>query len=476
MAIRVLRAGLFGTACAAYFTGVLAAGAAASGPDVQTPQVGKPPVSKPRISKPGVEAHHPIAVSDILPAEAPQSAVEKPAVKKPSASKPRPVARHPIAVSDMQPLDPNKLRSWTPEEKQIGFRTLERIFPGHLAKRGQQVSSLPKAAKPLALSFTHGGEAWDVDRFMKANDIAGLLVLRDGRIVLERYALGFSENQRWASFSLAKSITSTLVGAAVAQEHIKSVDDPVTRYLPALSGTAYDGVTLRQLLTMTSGTEWTPDSTDPKSNAARYLHIARGKESHQTLLGIAGGLSRIHAPGTVFNYNTAETGLLAEAISAATGKRFDRYLSDTLWAPLGMEQDAFVGFRSMEAGADAFAGSAMAASLRDYGRFARFMLEGGRINGRAVLPQGWMKEATTATTASRAKNHRYGYQWWLYDDGRYEAMGAYGQFIHIDPRHNLAIVTLSAWPEVTNASRAAAQQAFHAAVIRAASTPKARKG
>ncbi|HEY4546677.1 MAG TPA: hypothetical protein VIG90_09665, partial [Pedomonas sp.] len=204
MAIRVLRAGLFGTACAAYFTGVLAAGAAVSGPDVQKPQVGKP-----QISKPGVEAHHPIAVSDILPADASQSAVEKPAVSKPpSASKPRPVARHPIAVSDIQPLDPNKLRSWTPEEKQIGFRTLERIFPGHLAKRGQQVSSLPKAAKPLALSFTHGGEAWDIDRFMKANDVAGLLVLRDGRIVLERYALGFSENQRWASFSLAKSITS----------------------------------------------------------------------------------------------------------------------------------------------------------------------------------------------------------------------------------------------------------------------------
>lgn len=387
----------------------------------------------------------------------------------PEASKPRAVARHPIIVSDIKPLDANAIRSWTPQEKQIGFRSLERVFPGHLAKRGQQVSRLPLAPVSWAPTFSHNGKTWSVDSFMAANSVSGLLVLHRGRIVLERYALGFSQKQRWASFSLAKSITSALVGAAVAQGHIKSLDESLTRYLPELRGSAYDGVTLRQLLTMTSGVNWTPNPADPASDAARYMHVPSGKGQPPTLFGIAEGLTRIHAPGTVFNYNTLETGLLAEVIRAATGKRLDRYLSDTLWMPLGMEQDAFVGFRSREAGADAFAGSAMAASLRDYGRFARFMLAEGSINGKAVLPEGWVKDATTASAASRAKGHRYGYQWWLYDDGRYEAMGAYGQFIHIDPRHDLAIVTLSAWPDVTVAERAAAQQAFHAAVIRMAS-------
>ena len=387
-------------------------------------------------------------------------------------ARPKPDARHPIAITDALPLDPNSIRTWTAEEKRIGFRNMENIFPGHRAKRGQQVSPLPVASRPLALSFSHGGETWNIDRFMKANDVAGLLVLHKGQIVLERYALGFSEKQRWASFSLAKSITSTLVGAAVAQGRIRSVDDPITRYLPELRGSAYDGVTLRQLLTMTSGVDWNANTADPKSDAARYGHVPAKGEPQQSLLDFAQGLNRIHVPGTVFNYNTLDTGLLGAAVSVATGKRLDRYLSDTLWAPLGMEQDAFVGFSSPAEGAYALAGSGMAASLRDYGRFARFMLREGRINGRAVLPEGWLKDATTATAASRAKEFRYGYQWWLHDDGRYEAMGAYGQFILIDPRHDLAIVTLSAWPAVTVADRAAVQQAFHAAVVRAATGEK----
>ena len=407
-------------------------------------------------------------------AAAPQA--ETPQVRKSADQKPKPDARHPIAHIDFAPLDPNRISTWSAEEKRIGFRHTERLSPGHLVKRGQQVSPLPLAKQPLALHFTHAGKTWNTESFMAANDVAGVLVLHKGRVVLERYGLGFGETQRWVSFSLAKSVTSSLVGAAVAQGHIKSVDDPVTRYLPELKGSAYDGVTLRQLLTMTSGVGWSGNAADPKSDAARYLSIASGKEGAASLIGLAQGLGRIHAPGTVFNYNTLETGLLGAAVSAATGKRLDRYLSDTLWAPLGMEQEAFLGFRSREAGADAFAGSNMAATLRDYGRFARFMLEGGRIKGKPVLPEGWLEDALSATAASRAQNHRYGYQWWLHDDGRYEALGAYGQFIHIDPRHDLAIVTLSAWPAVTVAERAAVQQAFHAAVIRAVAGSKPGRG
>lgn len=384
-------------------------------------------------------------------------------------ARPKPEARHPTAIIDARPLDPNRISTWSAEEKPIGFRSIDRLIPGYPARRGQQVSPLPAASKPLALSFTHAGEAWDVARFMAANDVAGVLVLHNGQVVLERYALGFSEKRRWASFSLAKSITSTLVGAAVAQGHIKSVDDPVTRYLPELRGSAYDGVTLRQLLTMTSGVDWKPNFADPKSDASRYAHVSDRGEPHQSLIEIAQGLGRIHAPGTVFNYNTLDTGLLGATVSAATGKRLDRYLSDALWAPLGMEQDAFVGFRSPEEGADALAGTGMAASLRDYARFGRFMLGGGRIKGRAVLPEGWLKDATTATAASRTQDHRYGYQWWLHEDGRYEAMGAYGQFIHIDPRHDLVIVTLSAWPGIIETERGALQRTFHDAVIRALS-------
>lgn len=396
-----------------------------------------------------------------------------PQAYRPQTTKPAAQARHPIIVSGIQPLAPNTMAAWTPEQQEVGYRSMERIFPGHLARRGEAIRPLPEAGHPLPVAFTHKGEAWTTDRFMVANRVAGLLVLHDGQIVLERYRLGFQEGHRWASFSMAKSITSALVGAALKQGHINSLDDPVTRYMPDLRGSAFDGVALRHLLTMTSGVSWSRSPADPNADNNRYMRFIEAAPgapgAAQVLPGIAKSLMRAHEPGTTFSYKAVDTALLGEVLRVTSGQRLDRYLSQTLWAPLGMEEDAFVAFRSPEPGADAMVACCMAATLRDYGRFGQFMLDGGRIDGRAVLPEGWLKEMTTPTDASRAFGYPYGYQWWLYDGGRYEAMGAYGQFLHVDPRHRLVIVTLAAWPEMVGGERAERQQAFHQAVIRAVS-------
>lgn len=171
----------------------------------------------------------------------------------------------------MQPGDNSGLRKvgaevlfWSQAQRDQNFPHMEKLFPGHVVQAGGKVHPLP-AGKPLAFPDA------DIDAFIAQQNVAGLIVLKDGRIVLERYARGYSRQGRWTSFSVAKSFTSSLVGAAIGDGFIKSVDEPVTRYIPELAGSGYDGVTIAQLLTMTSGVKWNEDYTDAKSDVARMF-------------------------------------------------------------------------------------------------------------------------------------------------------------------------------------------------------------
>jgi len=141
---------------------------------------------------------------------------------------------------------------WSDEQRSANFRRMENIFPGTTAKASPKPLVLPKSA-PLAID----DEA--VAAFMQAQQVAGLMVIKDGKIVLERYGLGLKPTDRWTSFSVAKSFTSTLVGAAIRDGKIGSLRDPVTAYIPELVGSGYDGVTIEQLLSMTSGVAWNED-------------------------------------------------------------------------------------------------------------------------------------------------------------------------------------------------------------------------
>ncbi|MEO6214456.1 MAG: serine hydrolase domain-containing protein, partial [Sphingomonas sp.] len=153
---------------------------------------------------------------------------------------------------------------WSQAQRDANFPAMEKLFPGNTIKAPAHARALPAGA-PLSIP------AADVDAFMSSMNVAGLIVLQNGKVRLERYARGLTEQGRWTSFSVAKSFTSTLVGAALKDGYIKSVDDPVTRYIPELAGSGYDGVTVAQLLTMTSGVKWNEDYTDPKSDVARMF-------------------------------------------------------------------------------------------------------------------------------------------------------------------------------------------------------------
>ena len=183
----------------------------------------------------------------------------------------------------------------TPEQQQILLPAVETAYRVNAIKRGDRVRPLPLAASQIDPSRVLDGTTWSVDSYMRAHRVSGLLVLKDGEILLERYGLGRGPTDRWISYSVAKSVTSTLVGAAV-QDGKLSIDAPITRYLPELKGTAYDGATVRHLVTMSSGVRWNEDYSDPNSDVAR-VSAPTGEPGHP-ILNYLKKVPREHAPGS----------------------------------------------------------------------------------------------------------------------------------------------------------------------------------
>jgi CubicO group peptidase (beta-lactamase class C family) len=344
--------------------------------------------------------------------------------------------------------------TWTVEEKATGFRQMESLFPASVAESGPSPRPLPHG-QPLEPFEQEGARAQALERFIEEQFVSGLLVLHEGRIRLERYALGHAPDERWTSFSVAKSITSTLVGAAIGDGYIDSLDDDVTRYISDLQDTAYDGVTVRHLLTMTSGVAFNEDYDDPHSDIMR-LYSEPPAPGIDATVGFVRHLEREAEPGTLWRYKTPETNLAGVLVMEATGISLSEYLAEKIWRPYGMETDAtwLVDHVGNEQG-----GCCLQAALRDYARFGQFILEGGKIDGESILPEGWL-EAATSEQAATGLPGGYGFQWWPLGDGTFQARGIFGQLIHLDPARELVIVISAAWPEPRTSARRLAQIAL----------------
>ncbi len=370
------------------------------------------------------------------------------------------VAAAPASASSAPAPVGGSVLFWSFEQQKAGYPHMEDQFPTRLVKRGATVTPLPVADKPLELTFKVADQTWTVDDYMVRNRAAGLLVLKDGQVVLERYGLGQTPQMRWTSFSVAKSFSSTLVGAAIRDGRIKSVDDAITAYLPGLKGSAYEGVSIRQLLNMTSGVRWNEDYGDPNSDVARFANEPSVNGSDPVVTYMA-RLPREAAPGSKWVYKTGETNLVGSLVRAATGRTLSDYLSEKVWQPLGMEGDAY--WMLDRSGAE-IAGCCLSVTLRDYGRFALFFMRGARLpDGRALVPDGWVEQATATTReATEVLQGRggYGLQWWTTRGKAYRASGIFGQGIWIDPELNLVVVTQSAWPGATDQPSALVRQAL----------------
>jgi CubicO group peptidase (beta-lactamase class C family) len=239
-------------------------------------------------------------------------------------------------------------------------------------------------------------------------------------------------------------VTSTLIGAAIKDGYIKSLDEDVSSYIPALKGSAYEGVTIGNLLTMTSGVKWNEDYGDPNSDVAKFASGTPGPDGESPIVAYMAHLPREAKPGTKFVYKTGESDLIGVLLSHATHRHPADYLSEKIWSKFGMEQDAvwMLDSAGLELG-----GCCISMTLRDYGRFGLFVLGGGVAQGERVLPSDYLADATKAHTQNADGPLGYGFQWWTHDNGAYEAIGIFGQSIYIDPAEHLVIVTNSAWPE-----------------------------
>jgi CubicO group peptidase (beta-lactamase class C family) len=348
--------------------------------------------------------------------------------------------------------------TWPVAKRDRYIAALDSCFLTRTVRAAPQARLLDRG-RPIAV-FEPGGRRADYfDRFMTAQRVRGVLVLQDGRIRLERYVAPHSPTTRWNSFSIAKSITGTLVGAAMKDGYIRSLSDPVTRYIGGLRGSAYDEVTVRQLLTMTSGVKWNEDYTDVNSDVARMYALPPDPGFDMTVSYVR-KLPREAPPGTKWVYKTSETNLVGVLVAEATRKPLADYLSEKIWRPSGMERDAewMIDDVGHEQG-----GCCLAATLRDYGRFGQFILDGARVDGESIVAEGWLSEATR-TQVSTGPGTGYGYQWWTRDDGTFEGRGIYGQTLHIDRARRLVIVLNSATEHPTGRAAGQARRDFIAAV------------
>lgn len=359
---------------------------------------------------------------------------------------------------------------WPSALREQYIAALDAFFLTRTVKAGPRARTLD-GGRPLAAFEPGGARAEEFARFVAAQRVRGVLVIADGRIRLEHYEAPHGRATRWNSFSIAKSITSTLVGAAIKDGAIGSLDHPVTRYIAALGGSAYDEVTVRQLLTMTSGVKWNEDYTDPGSDVAR-MYAQPADPGLEMTVSYVRRLPREVPPGTKWVYKTSETNLVGVLVAEATRKPLAEYLSEKIWRGYGMERDA--EWMIDEAGHEQ-GGCCLAMTLRDCGRFGQFILDGARVDGRAIVPDTWLFDATR-TQVSTEGGSGYGYQWWTREDGSFEARGIYGQTLHIDPARRLVIVIHSAAERPTDSAAGLARQDFIAAVKAALDAERPSQG
>lgn len=326
---------------------------------------------------------------------------------------------------------------WSDAQRSQRFREMENWFAGHEVPAARVSLELP-AGTPLS-----AGLQTELKTLMAETQTAGVMVLVDGKVAFEHYGLGLGPKDRWTSFSVAKSFTSTLLGAAVKDGFVKSMDDPVTRYIPGLAGSAYDGVTVRQLATMTSGVKWNESYTDPNSDVARTQSFVT-EHGANAIVAQMKALPREAEPGEKWVYKTGETNLIGLLVENAVGMPLAEYAKTKIVDAAGFAGDLFwmVDPRGGNIG-----GCCLSITLGDYARMGQFALDGG--NG--IVPEGWFAEATRAQVdfGAEAPGFGYGYQWWTFPGGSYGAQGIFGQGITLAPDKRLVVAYVGNWSRAT---------------------------
>jgi CubicO group peptidase (beta-lactamase class C family) len=320
-------------------------------------------------------------------------------------------------------------------------------------KKGDRVYPLHEPTKKWTMEYTFHNSRYALDDYFKRNFVTGFLVLHNDQIIIEKYFHEADQNARFVSQSLSKSIVSILVGAAVEEGAIKSIGEPVTKYLPYLSTSGYRNVTVKNLLQMSSGVNYSENYRDPKSGAA--LIGAALLTGNPSFKDYAQSIQPTNTPpGTKFEYQSVNTQVLGLLLEKVTGKRLNQYAQEKLWKKIGAQSDAF--FYESKKQPDTCAFACFNATVRDYARVGLMMLRGGTLGEERVVSGAWVHDSTTPDApylkpkpGGPEGGYGYAYQWWVPpgNDGAFTAQGIYGQCIYVNPARHIVIVQTSAWPE-----------------------------
>jgi len=319
---------------------------------------------------------------------------------------------------------------------------MDTLIPARKIAKGTSVLELRRAPGEARIWYGYQGRGGDTDWYQKNNRNTGLLVLKGETIAVERYQYDRKPGHRMQSYSMAKTVVAMLVGIAIAEGKIASIEDTADKYVPQLKGHPYGATKLRDLLTMSSGVKFREDydGTDDVTVLARKTIFQQGPGGVDSVLSFT---ERGNAPGTKFYYASAETQVLGLVLRAAVGKPLVEYLSEKIWQPMGAEADASW---LIDAGGYELGYMGINATVRDWGRLGLLLANYGSLNGRQIIPAEWVKAATTVNaphlavgTATRFNG--YGYQTWLVDnEGRFALLGVRGQAVFVDPKSKVVVV------------------------------------
>ncbi|WP_435953308.1 serine hydrolase domain-containing protein [Dryocola sp. BD626] len=373
------------------------------------------------------------------------------------------------APADKPLPDVKKMLTWDQQQRVIGFRNDYRSYEGDVFKAGKAVP-IPRAARDLSkVAYRYQGKEIALAEYLKRNSVTGMMVIKDGNIVWDYYGSGNTPTTLWTSRSVGKSVVSTLVGVALKEGKIASLDDEVVKYNPDVRGTAWEHVTLRQLLQHTSGVTWGEDYTDPKSDFAQLTQCEANDDTYSCVNGLVNDPQRraYAKPGEAWSYSSGGAWLLGDTLEKATGKSLAQNLQEQIWQPYGMNHDGV--WHSYQQGRHDVGAHGFNATLEDWGKFGLFIMNNGVLpDGTKKLPDSWVAQARSWNQAANSvtaahPDGSYGYEWWnnsvpanagdvgpkhgLESKDTMWALGIFGQMIVVNQKEKLVIVQWSTWPK-----------------------------
>jgi len=373
------------------------------------------------------------------------------------------------APTDTQLPDVKNMLTWDQQQRVVGFRNDYRSYEGDVFKAGKAMP-IPRAAQDLSgVTYQYHGVNIALKDYLKRNSVTGMMVIKDGKIVWDFYAQGNTPTTLWTSRSVGKSVVSTLVGVALKEGKISSLDDEVVKYNPDVRGTAWEHVTIRQLLQHTSGVTWGEDYTNPKSDFAQLTQCEANSDTYQCVNKLVKDPQRkaYAKPGQAWSYSSGGAWLLGDTLEKATGKSLAQNLQEKIWQPDGMIHDGV--WHSYQVGKHDVGAHGFNATLEDWGKFGLFIMNNGVLpDGTHMLPDHWVADARTWNHAEKSvtaahPDGSYGYEWWnnsvpanavnvgpkqgLESQDTMWALGIFGQMIVVNQKEKLVIVQWSTWPQ-----------------------------